>query len=168
MLHNLLADNRLDNRELREGLSKAVNSFAKIERAILINEGVGLVWVHGRGLLVGVNIFTIMVADEVFLLQPVGLISRLDHSEACMLEEMSPESIPRLGDGEIACRDPGPSFNDVMLIIEGWQGKIIIDRVSFEACEWIEGGAGPLPNIPLRIENAFDLILINRTWGSMN
>ena len=168
MLNNLLADNGLNNRELGEGLSQAVNSLAEIECAILVNEGVGLVGVHCRALLVGVNVFTIMVADEVFLLQPVGLISRLDHPEACMLEEMSPESIPRLGDGEIACRDPGPSFNDVMLIIEGWQRKIIIDRMSFEACERIERCAGPLPNISLRIENAFDLILVYRTRGSMN
>jgi hypothetical protein len=95
LLYNLLADNGLNNRELREGLSQAVNSLAKIERAILVNKGVGLVGVHCHALLVGVNVFTIMVADEVFLLQPVGLICRLDHPEACMLEEMSPESISR-------------------------------------------------------------------------
>jgi len=168
LLNNLLTDNGLNNRELREGLSHAVNSLAEIERAILVNERIGLIGIHGRALLVGVDIFTIMVADKVFLLQPVGLINRLDHPEACMLEEMSPESISRLGDGEIACRDPGPSFNDVMFIIEGWQRKIIIDRVSFEACERIERCAGPLPNIPFRIENAFDLILVYRTWRSMN
>ena len=95
MLDYLLTDNCLNNRELGEGLSQAVNSLAEIERAILVNEWVGLVGVHGRALLVWVNVFTIMVADEVFLLQPVGLICRLDHPEACMLEEMSPESISR-------------------------------------------------------------------------
>jgi hypothetical protein len=124
LLNNLLTDNGLNNRELREGLSHAVNSLAEIERAILVNERIGLIGIHGRALLVGVDIFTIMVADKVFLLQPVGLINRLDHPEACMLEEMSPESISRLGDGEIACRDPGPSFNDVMFIIERWQKPV--------------------------------------------
>ena len=95
MLDNLLADNGLNNRELREGLSQAVNSLAEIECATLVNEGVGLVGVHCRALLVGVNVFTIMIAYEVFLLQPVGLICRLDHPKACMLEEMSPEGISR-------------------------------------------------------------------------
>lgn len=55
-----------------------------------------------------------------------------------------------------------------MLIIEGWQGEIIIDRVSLEASERIEGCAGPLPNIPLRIENAFYLIFVDRSWGGIN
>jgi hypothetical protein len=93
LLHNLLTDNGLYYRELREGLSQAVNSLAEIECAILVNKWIGLVGVHSCGLLVGVNVFTIVVAEEAFLLQPRGLICRLDHPEACMLEEMSPESI---------------------------------------------------------------------------
>jgi hypothetical protein len=154
--------------ELREGLSQAVNSLAEIECTILVNKWVGLVGVHGCALLVGVNVFTIVVTEEVFFLQPACLIRRLDHPEACILEEMSPESISRGGEGKIAGRDPGSSFDDVVLIIEGWQGKIIIDRVSFEASERIEGCAGPLPNITLRIKNAIDLIFIDRSWGSIN
>ena len=110
----------MHNRELREGLSEAVDSLAEIECAILVNEGVGLVGIHGYALLVWVNIFAVMVAEEVFLLQPAGLICRLYHPEARMLKEMSPESISRLGQGKIAGRDPGPSFYNVVLIIECW------------------------------------------------
>lgn len=148
-------------------MSQAVNSLAEIECAILVNKRVGLVGVHGCALLVGVNVFAVVVTEEVFLLQPAGLICRLDQPEACMLEEMSPESISRGGEGKVACRDPGTSFDDVVLVIEGWQGEIIINRVSLEASERIEGCAGPLPNIPLRIENAFDLIFVDRSWGSI-
>ncbi len=168
MLNNLLTDYGLNYRELREGLSQAVNSLAEIEGTILVNKGVGLVGVHGGGLLVGVYVFAVVVGEEVFLLQPAGLICRLHHPEACMLEEMPPESISRVGEGKVASRDPGSSFYHVVLIIEGWQGKVIIDRVSFEASERVYGCAGPLPNIALRIENAFDLILVYRTWGGMN
>ena len=120
MLNNLLADYGLNYWELRERLSQAINSLAEIESAILVNKGVALVGIHGGGLLVGVNVFTIAVAEEVYLFLPEALICRFDRPEACMLEEMSPESISRLGEGKVACRDPGSSFYHVVLIIKGW------------------------------------------------
>jgi hypothetical protein len=40
LLNNLLTDYGLNYRELREGLSQAVNSLAEIEGTILVNKGI--------------------------------------------------------------------------------------------------------------------------------
>ncbi len=80
-----------------------------------------------------------------------------------MLEEMSSEGVSGGDGGEVAAGDPGTTLNQVVLVIEGRYGEVVIDWVAFKSKEGVHSCMRPLPDIPHWIIHRSHSMFIHRT-----
>ena len=76
--------------------------------------------------------------------------------EACELIEMSPECIPRVIEGLVACTDEAAAFDEIMPLVERGCGKIFVDWMDLKLLEGVDGSDGVLPHV------AYDVVEIAR------
>lgn len=81
-----------------------------------------------------------------------------------MLEEMSSESVSRLWNSEVSGRDPGPTLDQIVLVIKCWHREVIIYGMHLESGKGVYRSAAPLPDVSHWVIHASDVEFVNRRW----
>src|SRR5690554_3202643 len=79
-----------------------------------------------------------------------------------MLEKMPAKGIAGITGGLVAGRNPGAALDQVVAVIEGGGGKVVVERMHLEAGEAVDGGFGPLPDVADKIVDAVHLETVHR------
>ena len=89
-----------------------------------------------------------------------------DHvAEPGMLEEVTTEGIARRAQRLVAAGDPGPALEQVVALVEGGGGEVVVERVDAEPGVGIDRGLGPLPAVPHHVEKVPVRETVHRAGG---
>lgn len=86
----------------------------------------------------------------------------LDVPEPSELVEMSTESVSRVVKCLVASTDETASLYEVVPLVEGRSGEVLIDRMDLEPLEGVYWGNGVLPDIPNHIIEVASLEEVDR------
>lgn len=108
----------------------------------------------------------VVIGDDLLTVQVhLHLLVGLDVAEASELVEVPAEGVSRVVQRFVASADETAAFDDVVALVEGGGGEVLVDWVDLEAFERVDGRDGVLPDVADHIVEITSLEEVHRVRG---